>query len=192
MLPIVQQRLIGSILLLCVLGGVAFFLIDSATDDIKSNENLTTDIPFVSSIDAIVTNDVSVIDADPEVFIDAQSMVKEDLEPAVISESVIEPKSQKPDPVPAPLIVEKQPKISITTWSLQLASLADSTAAETLRKRVELLGYKASVIKAETTKGPRFRVRIGPEQDKLALEAIAKQIENKLNLKPLMLKQLPE
>jgi len=53
MSPIMQQRLIGSILLLCVLAGIAFLLIKSASDDVETIVEAKPEIPFVSSIDAM-------------------------------------------------------------------------------------------------------------------------------------------
>lgn len=195
MSPTTQQRLIGSILLLCVLSGVAFFLINSARDEIPEVADTPLDIPFVSSIDAITDSDeVEIVEAPQEALIDAQAPLI-DTHPEITLQPVSETASiQKiadsisDDGIQTPPEAEK---ITSTMWSLQLASLADRDSANALSKKVALLGYKASVEKAETPKGDRFRVRIGPKKDKLALEAISKVLEGKLNLKPLMLKQLP-
>ena len=194
MSPIVQQRLIGSILLLCALGGIAFFLINSASDDVELIPDSNPDIPFISSIDAIVSdNDIEIVEAAQVTLVDPQQLAVEAAATPVASPVISEPEEVINNAVSQP--VEEKPipaaTPSSTTWSLQLASLADQVAAETLRKKVELLGYKVTVEKAETEKGDRFRVRIGPEQDKLALETVAEDIEKKLNLKPLMLKQIP-
>ena len=196
MSPTTQQRLIGSILLLCVLSGVAFFLINSARDDIPEVADTPLDIPFVSSIDAITDSDeVEIVEAAPqEALIDAQAPLI-DTQPEITLQPVSKTAaiqkiadSISDDGIQSPPEAEK---ITSTMWSLQLASLADRDSANALSKKVALLGYKASVEKAETPKGDRFRVRIGPKKDKLALEAISKVLEGKLNLKPLMLKQLP-
>jgi DedD protein len=197
MSPITQQRLIGSILLLCALSGIAFFLIDSASTDVDVIPDTKPDIPFVSSIDAIATDDVQIIDAKQEMLVDAQA---QDTAPVVEAKPEIKlevvPEVKPVQPASKPIITKKVAIISVpvdkeittTMWSLQLASLADKSAADSLSKKVDLLGYKASIEKAETSKGDRFRVRVGPEQDKTTLEAISKVLENKLNLKPLMLK----
>jgi len=193
MSPIMQQRLIGSILLLCVLAGIAFLLIKSASDDVETIVEAKPEIPFVSSIDAIIEDDVEIVEVQQEALIDAQAPVTTDeIEPQPVVEAAPVPKTPEVsvvNNVETTLIADK---VTTTLWSLQLASLADKSAANALTKKVALLGYKAIVEKAETPKGDRFRVRIGPQSDKVALEAISKDIEKKLNLKPLMLKQLPE
>ncbi|MBL1320903.1 MAG: SPOR domain-containing protein [Methylophaga sp.] len=181
MSPITQQRLIGSILLLCVLAGIAFLLINSASDDVEIIPTTKPDIPFVSSINAIAPDDVEIVEAEQEVIVDAQAP-----NDVGFVQEIPEPITKKIETIAV------ETKITTTMWSLQLASLADKSAADALIKKVELLGYKAIAEKAETPKGDRFRVRIGPEQDKAALEATSKVLENKLNLKPLILKQLPE
>ncbi len=196
MSPVIQQRLIGSILLLCVLGGFAFFLINRASEDVEMVPDTNSDIPFVSSIDAITPADIEIVEAEHEALVDAQdstSVIAEIKSQPVVEvepvQNISEPKIiQKIDTTPT------SPKKKITTimWLLQLASLADRSAAEALSKKVKVLGYKAYIEKVQTPKGDRFRVRVGPEHDKTALEATSKVLENKLNLKPLILKQLPE
>lgn len=182
MSPIMQQRLIGSILLLCVLAGIAFFLINSASDDVAIAET-KPEIPFISSIDAIIEDDVEIVEVQQEALIDAQAQA-----PVTTDEIDPQPVIEAAPIQKIPEITLIDDKVTLTLWSLQLASLADKSAANALSKKVELLGYKAIVEKAETPKGDRFRVRIGPESDKVALEAVSKDIEKKLNLKPLMLK----
>ena len=196
MSPVTQQRLIGSILLLCALGGIAFFLIDSASNDVEATPDTKAELPFISSIDAIATDDVEIVEAEQEVLVDAQAQIQ--ISPAVVDTKPEEavPEVKPVQATPKPIVTKKvetisvaaEEKVTTTMWSLQLASLADKSAADSLSKKVELLGYKASIEKAETPKGDRFRVRLGPKQDKAVLEAISKVLENKLNLKPLMLK----
>ncbi len=195
MSPVTQQRLIGSILLLCALGGFAFFLIDSASNDTEATPDTKPDIPFVSSIDAITVDDVEIVEAEQEALVDAQTQIQPqspvvDTKPEIALEAVpeVKPVQAIPKPIVSTISVPVEEKVTTTMWSLQLASLADKSAADSLSKKVALLGYKASVEKAETPKGERFRVRVGPQQDKTALEAVSKVLENKLNLKPLMLK----
>jgi DedD protein len=198
MSPVTQQRLIGSILLLCALGGFAFFLIDSASNDTEATPDTKPDIPFVSSIDAITVDDVEIVEAEQEALVDVDLKTPVKDEKPVIELQTVSKTASVQSPVEATVVNKIVPvpvddKITTTTlWSLQLASLADKPAADALKKRVELLGYKAIVEKAETPKGNRFRVKVGPEHDKVALEAASKVLESKLNLKPLMLKQLPQ
>ncbi len=196
MSPITQQRLIGSILLICVLGVVAFLLIDRANNDVKTLSNTEPDIPFVSSIDAIRDENIKIVDVEPEALINVPEL-ELDPEPEVDTQSTIAP---QPKLVVKPTV--KAPKINAisepqlkkidsnsTMWSLQIASLADHSAAIALTKKVNKLGYKALVEKAETSKGIRFRVRIGPEKNRQVLEKIAKTLEKELKLTSLLLKQ---
>jgi cell division septation protein DedD len=190
MASITQQRLIGSFLLLCVLGAVAFFLINSASNDVETIPNTEPDIPFVSSIDAISEENINIVDVDQEALIDAQ-------EPEIDTQSKtdhqqkldLKPTQKTPETKPISEPQAEKPIANITMWSLQIASLADHTAATALSDKVNKLGYKASVEKAETSKGDRFRVRIGPEQNKAVLEKISKTLEKELKLRPLLLKQ---
>ncbi|MDQ7073073.1 MAG: SPOR domain-containing protein [Gammaproteobacteria bacterium] len=194
--PITQQRLIGSILLICALGVVAFLLIDSANNDVKTSPNTEPDIPFVSSIDAIRDENIKIVDVEPEALIDVSELESEpepevDTPVKIAHQQKLEvkptAKASKINPVSESQL--KKADSNSTMWSLQIASLADHSAAIALTNKVNNLGYKALVEKAETSKGIRFRVRIGPEKNKQVLEKIAKTLEKELKLTPLLLKQ---
>lgn len=192
MSPIFQQRLIGSVLLLCLLGGIAFFLINSANNDEEIVPEALPDIPFTSNVDmAIPDGDVEIIDDVEETLVDPQQL---DTKPEVVQPEVIatpKPIIEQHTPPTADNInaVDETSTTQIVSWSLQIASFSVEANAESLRKQIQALGYKAIVEKGDTPKGPRFRVRIGPQQDKQALEAIAKVLKEKLNLNPQILKQ---
>lgn len=186
MSPIAQQRFIGSILLLCMLSGFAFFLIDSANDGGIDQAVITEGVAepsFVSSVAAIdESGDIEVIEYDTETLLDPHKLTEPEQVRAPVKDVVhIDPIS---DTLPVQIISDQM-------WSLQLASFTIKAGADALRKQVQTLGYEAKIEKAETAKGDIFRVRIGPTQDKLMLEAAAKKLQQTLTLQPQMLKQIP-
>lgn len=64
-----------------------------------------------------------------------------------------------------------------TGWVVQLGSFASRENAERLAAEVRKGGYRAFVSRFESGRRVRYRVRVGPEQDRAQAEAVARRLQ---------------
>ncbi len=79
-------------------------------------------------------------------------------------------------------VVEQAPapeEISTTgLWAVQLGAFSDQAKADKLAADLRQQGFAAFLTKVSTDKGQLHRVRIGPQADRTAAEAVAKKLES--------------
>jgi len=185
-----QQRLIGALLLVCFFSGIAYFLMSSAKQTEEPIfKSIEPEQAFTSSIEAISDN-VEVISDEAEMLIDPHNLKSEeaviDKEPIPVT-AVIQKEVEKEVAIAVPV----QVKSNITksdSWFLQLASFSVKKNAQALQKQVSSLGYSAKVQASEGSKGTVYRVRIGPDNSKPALEKTSLVLNKKLGLKSQIVK----
>jgi DedD protein len=99
-------------------------------------------------------------------------------EPVVIRQP--EPSTIPPKPEPEPPAEESDPEPEPTSstgmWAVQLGSLSNKENAERLASDLRKQGYAAFLSKLETGSGTLHRVRIGPQENRAAAEAIAARL----------------
>jgi len=183
MSPIQQQRLIGAILLLCLLSGIAFFLMSNANEP---DDNLQAEViapAFTSVIEAIPEGDVEIMSNEAEeALLDPHNLaaIEKELE---IKQSVVtkEVTDQKESDKPIKEVKLKAPvsSPSITVWFLQVGSFSVEANALKMQQQVLELGYEAKI----TQSGKAYRVRVGPNDNKTQLEKVALKLQNKLQIK---------
>jgi len=201
MSPVQQQRLAGAILLFAIISGVAIFLMTNAYDSNEDNVDVIVPIEevFSSSIEMISEGDVEVVEDELETLLDPHNLepdtstldVAETTEVEVTDvETVqqVEPKIENLETEDIkPIVVTTEAKGNIQTveisWLLQLGSFSIADNAQKLQAKVEGLGFKAQISPVQTEKGTIYRLRIGPDTDKSAIEATALMLKNKLQLK---------
>jgi DedD protein len=61
-------------------------------------------------------------------------------------------------------------------WAVQLGSFSDQVNAEKLAAELRKQGFFAVLSKLDTEKGRLHRVRIGPQADRAAAEAVVKKL----------------
>lgn len=64
-----------------------------------------------------------------------------------------------------------------TAWAVQLGSFASRENAERLAAEIKQGGYRAFVSRFEAGRSVRYRVRVGPEQDRAQAEALARRLQ---------------
>lgn len=64
-----------------------------------------------------------------------------------------------------------------TGWAVQLGSFASRENAERLAAEIKRGGYRAFVSRFESGSRVRYRVRVGPEQDRSQAEALARRLQ---------------
>ena len=94
-------------------------------------------------------------------------------EPAADGPEVSEPVVRREEPAPAPT----QPVSSTTgMWAVQLGSFSNKANAEKLAADLRKQGYAAFLSQLDTDSGTLHRVRIGPQKDRDAAEAMAARL----------------
>jgi len=92
-----------------------------------------------------------------------------------------EPDSAQPRPAPQP-VAEEPPAAqdepaatssSTGMWAVQLGSFGNQENAERLAAELRKQGYAAFLSQVMTSDGQRHRVRIGPQKDRAAADAVA-------------------
>ena len=184
MSPVQQQRLAGIIFLLCIISGIALFLMTNTHDSDKDNVKVSKPMEdvFSSSIKVISEGDVEVVEDEL-----ATSLERHDVKMTALTEKKLKPEIEKAQAAVEPAPITDIKKISNTTkvsWFLQLGSFSVEDNAQKLQTKVTKLGYKAHLLPVKVDKGTIYRVRIGPDTNKSSLEATALTLKNKLQLEP--------
>ncbi|RMH16515.1 MAG: SPOR domain-containing protein [Gammaproteobacteria bacterium] len=79
---------------------------------------------------------------------------------------------------------QRMPKVSDpVAWVLQVGSFADIRRADTLRKQLMKRGYAAYIEKVPTQKHYYFRVRVGPEVDRMLAEKKVSRIADQFKIR---------
>ena len=94
-------------------------------------------------------------------------------EPEANETKVNEPVVRSEEPAPAPA----QPASSTTgMWAVQLGSFSNKANAEKLAADLRKQGYAAFLSQLDSSSGTLHRVRIGPQKDRDAAEAMAARL----------------
>lgn len=201
MTDIMKQRLVGSLLLLLVIGGAAIFLIGQTDNDDKEIA-IPEESGFVSSIEPMP---VEFVEVDHETLLDPHQLEQQssDIEEKLDDVSLL-PTAEKEIVKPivtetlVPVIEEKSIAVEKETvvvevsskpsWIIQLGSFSVQANAQALNDKASKLGLNSRVEKSDTN----YRVRIGPEYDKQLVDSIAEKISKQLAIKPQVLSQQTE
>ena len=96
-------------------------------------------------------------------------------EPETSEPAASEPVVRREEPAPAP--AQQQPASSTTgMWAVQLGSFSNKANAEKLAADLRKQGYAAFLSQLDTDSGTLHRVRIGPQKDRDAAEAMAARL----------------
>lgn len=94
-------------------------------------------------------------------------------EPETSEPAASEPVVRREEPAPA----QQQPASSTTgMWAVQLGSFSNKANAEKLAADLRKQGYAAFLSQLDTDSGTLHRVRIGPQKDRDAAEAMAARL----------------
>jgi DedD protein len=87
------------------------------------------------------------------------------------------PKSKAPTPSEKPAAATASDAAD-SAWAVQLGSFASDDNAERLVKELKGRGYKAFVSQTGSGSRARYRVRVGPEQDRARAENLAERLRH--------------
>ncbi|MEO5573005.1 MAG: SPOR domain-containing protein [Gammaproteobacteria bacterium] len=203
-----KQRLIGAFVLIIL---VVIF-VPMLLDEPRESSLKVTNIPaqpqteFSSKVTPL-DEPIPLPRATVAAGADSPVIVDRDAAPAAESAGVASPKAgTTPVPATAELAMPDQPpeadapaaqepkaiksatadRLAVSSWVVQLASFTNEQNALKLRDQLRAKGYTTFVesVDAKGTKGTKvFRVRVGPELDRLRAEAIREKLEKELKLK---------
>ena len=216
-----QQRLLGAVLLVCLIGVIAWFLLDTVEQN-QPAQPQEEPIAFDSVIEPI-PEDVEVVEPVEEAMLDPQGLSQADAEDepqtstetekasTVSAESSPEPEpapkpepKAAPDPEPAPVPQtepdteqqkpESQPAATSTAepkWVLQLASFSVRENADALSAQLKQMGYDPMIETISNAGTLIYRVRLQPVTDRIKLQQTAQTLSQKLKLNAQILQHNP-
>ncbi len=99
----------------------------------------------------------------------------------VATQSESEPEPAQTKPAPEPVTEEPAPQTAAESsstgmWAVQLGSFGNADNAERLAADLRSQGHAAFLSQVATSAGQRHRVRIGPQKDRAAAEAVAAKL----------------
>lgn len=75
-------------------------------------------------------------------------------------------------------------------WIIQLASFGVQANAQALQKKVKTLGYESTIQAIKNSQGKTvYRLRVGPESNKLTVDNIVSKVKQHLKLNPQVIKR---
>jgi DedD protein len=144
--------------------------------------NRSTPVPAAADpaeeSDSVVETAVAMAKPEPEVEKEpVEKPLEAQSEPEAKDETVASPPQARPEPDTK--VAEAKPKAESTTgmWAVQLGSFSSQANAEKLAGGLRKKGFAAFLSKLDTDKGRLHRVRIGPQADRPAAEAVAKKLK---------------
>lgn len=205
MSPVEKQRVIGVILLLAMIAGIAFFLITNASSLDLNDEQSANDIEievtpeYSSVVEAISEGDIEIVQEDIEALIEPDKTVVDSKASKIEKKPVIEDASsdssiskEQKQANSLAILEKKLAKVDVKLdvkvsseplWILQLASFSVYENALKLQKKLKESNYLSYIDPVQTSLGTRiYRVRIGPNKDKTALEKVAIIIKSEFQL----------
>ena len=214
-----QQRLLGAVLLVCLIGVIAWFLLDTVEKN-QPEQPQEEPIAFDSVIEPI-PDDVEVIEPTEEALVDPQGLS----EPASLTDSqdasaaapqatspqssppAPEPEQKaetKPAPAPEPEVEAKPEPVKATQdnrpaatstaepqWVLQLASFSVRDNADALSNQLKQMGYDPMIETISNAGTLIYRVRLQPVTDRIKLQQTAERLSDKLKLNAQILQHNP-
>lgn len=210
-----QQRLLGAVLLVCLIGVIAWFLLDKVEQN-QPQPQQEEPITFDSVIEPIAEQG-EVVEMPEEKLVDPHGLEQQATKPEpeiVASEAVTtetaaekqpEPAEQPPlqepatvaKPEPTPQTVTETPTAPTPTanaepmWVLQLASFSVRENADSLAKQLKDMGYKPMIESTSNAGTQIYRVRLQPVADRAKLEQTAQTLNKKLKLNTQILQHQP-
>lgn len=195
MSPVQQQRIIGAILLLTMIAGIAFFLMFNASNPDTTSVEIAAkpekELEYSSVVEAIPEGDIEVIpDDDGEFHIVLDSPEEIELtENVAVEDSNLDKGKQNNSLASLEVELSKAsatPKDNTTNkvlWMLQVGSFSVYENALKLKSKLKLAGYESYIEPVKTGSGSRiYRVRIGPDANKNSLEKAASKLKSRYQL----------
>jgi len=181
----VKERLVGAV----VLVGLIVLLVPEMLSGPRHEAAQQTSAP--EGAVRTYTIDLAPQAAPPEPEVSASADPAEiappgEPETAEPTPAAAEPAESEAQATPAETLVEpvaKPPQVSSkepggTGWAVQLGSFASRENAQRLANEVSAKGYSAFVSKYESAARVRYRVRVGPEEERAQAEALAKRLKS--------------
>jgi DedD protein len=151
---------------------------DQATQTVVLERDRTEPVPSASAAGDAGAPESSATEQEPEPEPQTEPETEPEPEPVIVQRP--EPSTVPPKPESEPPAEERaaqpEPTSSTGMWAVQLGSFSNKENAERLASDLRKQGYAAFLSKLDTDKGTLHRVRIGPQENRAAAEAIAARL----------------
>jgi DedD protein len=184
-----QERIIGAAVLVLVMVLVVPVFLDGPDDDAQI---LTERVPLPGQAEQ-ETRTV-VLDRDRTEPVPSKHVAPEPVPAKSPPPDRVQPSTEtqetKAEPVEKPAVEAKpadSPKAEVEPaaetsatgmWAVQLGSFSNEANAERLAANLRKQGHAAFLSHVSTADGPRHRVRIGPQKDRDAADAVAARLKS--------------
>lgn len=205
-----QQRLLGAVLLVCLIGVIAWFLLDTVEQN-QPAQAKEEPISFDSVIEPIA-EDMEMVEPAPEALVDPEGLsASEGKSETVAEKDTVVASKPETDTEPAPeaepkAAVEPEPQTEATDstasqaaitstakpqWVLQLASFSVRENAVALSSQLKQMGYDPMIETISSAGTLIYRVRLQPVSDRIKLQQTAQTLSQKLKLNAQILQHNP-
>ena len=202
-----KQRIVGAIVLVAL--GVIFIpiILNQEGDDSPISGSNIPEKP--ETLQELAVQQPPAPPAGPEIDTDKPRLVDEDTPPveqtdtrppepvtsAPATKPVTKPAAAKPEakqpPKPEQKPVEQKPTTKNRAWVVQVASFAERSKALKLRDRLRKAKYSAFVESVSSSKGTRYRVRVGPVVQRKKADMLKKKIGKEFKIKDALVMSHP-
>jgi len=189
-----KQRIVGAIVLVAL--GVIFIpiILNQEGDDSPITGSNIPEKP--ETLQQLATQQPPASPAGPEIDTDKPRLVDDGIPPVEqtdtsSSEKPVTEVQQSPKPEKKPTAKEpttkkptaKKPATKTRAWVVQVASFAERSKALKLRDRLRKSKYSAFVESVSSSKGTRYRVRVGPVVQRKKADVLKTKIAKEFKLK---------
>jgi len=194
-----KQRIVGAIVLVAL--GVIFIpiILNQEGDDSPISGSNIPEKP--ETLQELAIQQPPASPAGPEIETDKPRLVDENTPPVKQTDTsppkkpATQAHATKPATKPAtetkPPTAEKKPTTKTRAWVVQVASFAERGKALKLRDRLRKAKYSAFVESVSSSKGTRYRVRVGPVVQRKKADALKKKIGKEFKLKDALVMSHP-
>jgi DedD protein len=179
-----KERVIGAVVLVIIAVLIVPIFLDGRSGDV---ENVQESITLPGQTGAGIEQKTVVLQRDREQPVpaprkgDKPRNTTPTPQPAKVAEK---PKADTPSvaksaPTTSSGGTAAAPQSSTGMWAVQLGSFSDQANAERLAAGLRKEGYAAFLSQLKTDSGKLHRVRVGPQKDRAAAEAIARKLAKK-------------
>lgn len=195
-----KQRIVGAIVLVAL--GIIFIpmILNQDGDDSPISGSNIPDKP--ETLQELASQKPPEPPAGPEIDSHKPRLVDEHTPPVKQTDATLpakkpetkSPKTKSPEPAKAtrPAVPAKtKPTTKTRAWVVQVASFAERSKALKLRDRLRKARYSTFVESVSSSKGTRYRVRVGPVVQRKKADALKKKIGKEFKIKDALVMSHP-
>jgi len=191
-----KQRIVGAIVLVAL--GVIFIpiILDQGSEVSPISGSNIPEKP--APLRELASQLPPQVPAGPEIDTDKPKLADEHTPPVEQTDVATPALPVAKPPVPAtapqttkPVTQKPKPVAKTRAWVVQVASFAERSKALKLRDRLRKANYSSFVESVSSTKGTRYRVRVGPVVQRKKADEMKRKIAKQFNIKDALVMSHP-